>query len=104
MNSSFFFCFNDTSTTEIYKYSPTLSLHDALPISTLSNRTTTPKRHYSKRYRHVKTTFSLAHEERMTINTSSSLPVQPLKCVIRHTVYWRTVDGDRKSTRLNSSH
>src|SRR3546814_15592240 len=30
--SSFFF-FNDTATTEIYTYSHTLSLHDALPIS-----------------------------------------------------------------------
>src|SRR5258708_29338889 len=33
MQSLFFFFFNDTATTEIY----TLSLHDALPISTLSN-------------------------------------------------------------------
>src|SRR3546814_6951597 len=28
----FFFCFNDTATTEIYTYGHTLSLHDALPI------------------------------------------------------------------------
>src|SRR3546814_20311139 len=28
----FVFCFNDTATTEIYTYLPTLSLHDALPI------------------------------------------------------------------------
>src|SRR3546814_17042376 len=28
-----FFFFNDTATTEIYTYLPTLSLHDALPIS-----------------------------------------------------------------------
>src|SRR3546814_19970536 len=28
----FFFFFNDTATTEIYTYVPTLSLHDALPI------------------------------------------------------------------------
>src|SRR5260370_36480027 len=32
LSSSFFFFFNDTATTEIY----TLSLHDALPISTSS--------------------------------------------------------------------
>src|SRR3712207_8446473 len=32
--SLFFFFFNDTATTEIY----TLSLHDALPISTLTER------------------------------------------------------------------
>src|SRR5213593_4140375 len=30
----FFFFFNDTATTEIYTVSYTLSLHDALPIST----------------------------------------------------------------------
>src|SRR3546814_4112511 len=29
----FFFFFNDTATTEIYSYFHTLSLHDALPIS-----------------------------------------------------------------------
>src|SRR3546814_17253055 len=29
-----FFFFNDTATTEIYTYGHTLSLHDALPIST----------------------------------------------------------------------
>src|SRR5476649_2504492 len=34
----FFFFFNDTATTEIY----TLSLHDALPISTRSPRRSTP--------------------------------------------------------------
>src|SRR3546814_11113360 len=28
-----FFFFNDTATTESYTYCPTLSLHDALPIS-----------------------------------------------------------------------
>src|SRR5213596_4334354 len=31
---SFFFFFNDTATTEIYTRPYTLSLHDALPIST----------------------------------------------------------------------
>src|SRR3954466_16437130 len=38
---SFFFFFNDTATTEIY----TLSLHDALPISTIGGDTT----HYLER-------------------------------------------------------
>src|SRR5213082_4301094 len=38
----FFFFFNDTATTEIYTVSDTLSLHDALPISSgwrMSHRT-----------------------------------------------------------------
>src|SRR3546814_13462618 len=30
---TYFFFFNDTATTEIYTYRHTLSLHDALPIS-----------------------------------------------------------------------
>src|SRR3546814_3405303 len=33
MSILIFFFFNDTATTEIYTYSHTLSLHDALPIS-----------------------------------------------------------------------
>src|SRR2546430_12959208 len=36
MSSFFFFFFNDTATTEIY----TLSLHDALPISTVTSPNT----------------------------------------------------------------
>src|SRR6058998_4110526 len=36
----FFFFFNDTATTEIYTVMNTLSLHDALPISRASARTT----------------------------------------------------------------
>src|SRR3546814_17096434 len=32
------FCLNDTSTTEIYTYLHTLSLHDALPISYVSRQ------------------------------------------------------------------
>src|SRR3546814_271443 len=38
---SVFFFFNDTATTEIYTYSHTLSLHDALPILGVT-RTTMP--------------------------------------------------------------
>src|SRR3546814_6860831 len=35
-----FFFFNDTATTEIYTYLHTLSLHDALPISTSTSGST----------------------------------------------------------------
>src|SRR2546430_14706884 len=42
----FFFFFNDTATTEIY----TLSLHDALPISSRSRRSCDhPRRHRARR-------------------------------------------------------
>src|SRR6266581_5006524 len=58
----FFFFFNDTAPTEIY----TLSLHDALPISSPARRS---------RYR------------------CFARPASTTRCA-----------GDRKSTRLNSSH
>src|SRR2546427_9101857 len=64
---SFFFFFNDTATTEIY----TLSLHDALPISSLIPRIRTKRN--CRRLRE--------NREKLCAN-------------------W----GDRKSTRLNSSH
>src|SRR2546430_5362189 len=64
---SVFFFFNDTATTEIY----TLSLHDALPIS---SRT-------------------------MTV-TPASLPLRILGMQMKS----QGQAGDRKSTRLNSSH
>src|SRR5260221_14763975 len=67
----FFFFFNDTATTEIY----TLSLHDALPIS-----------HLTQEFR-----FSCC---------MPSPPCSPSSCWGRPSSSSR----DRKSTRLNSSH
>src|SRR2546422_5450176 len=72
----FFFFFNDTATTEIY----TLSLHDALPISTLTARAC------------IRTTaawFPISSSRRCRAKTSPSTA---------------TASRDRKSTRLNSSH
>src|SRR6266850_6375316 len=62
----FFFFFNDTATTEIY----TLSLHDALPIS--------------------------SRPRRATSGLPQSTDIARLARLVRF--------GDRKSTRLNSSH
>src|SRR3712207_7569780 len=75
-HTSVFFFFNDTATTEIY----TLSLHDALPIST-------PCRRSSRAWR-------------TAIRTSFWTPGCPTTgCT------WRgRGTADRKSTRLNSSH
>src|SRR3712207_8058403 len=80
MYDSFFF-FNDTATTEIY----TLSLHDALPIFPLGR-----ERHGCAWQR-----FSWP-AMRSTCSPSKS----------RHAMRTCTVEpsGDRKSTRLNSSH
>src|SRR2546427_6105383 len=79
---SFFFFFNDTATTEIY----TLSLHDALPILVVGLPT--------GRMRH----FSI------------STPLGSALGKLKMTCGWKSrpanavAGGDRKSTRLNSSH
>src|SRR2546430_17379093 len=75
-----FFFFNDTATTEIY----TLSLHDALPIS---HR---PPHHL---------------DPVDVIGREIAEVVGPAGCVLGHSVDQHLdVVGDRKSTRLNSSH
>src|SRR3989442_5434397 len=79
----FFFFFNDTAPTEIY----TLSLHDALPISAWKRAAWMSSRAVRAR----------------TLNPSSlagALP-PPRRAVITCPA---KLDGDRKSTRLNSSH
>src|SRR5437868_14950263 len=72
-----FFFFNDTATTEIY----TLSLHDALPISSAAVRSGSARRDRARA-------------------DGSRLSPRPSRRTARPT---RT-DRDRKSTRLNSSH
>src|SRR5256885_10796240 len=79
-----FFFFNDTATTEIY----TLSLHDALPI-----------------YRAGDGAGRRAHHPR----GPRALPPQmaqpdPDRLPRLHHLHDATALGDRKSTRLNSSH
>src|SRR2546430_12044237 len=74
-----FFFFNDTATTEIY----TLSLHDALPISTASA---------------VGVPSGICH----TPNPSSGIAVLLLRRALDCSV--SRLLSDRKSTRLNSSH
>src|SRR3712207_7544845 len=78
---SFFFFFNDTATTEIY----TLSLHDALPIFEIQDLALATGYEVSGRCR-------MEREEDLWGEWSPVLPFQTLP------------SGDRKSTRLNSSH
>src|SRR3712207_9535673 len=83
-----FFFFNDTATTEIY----TLSLHDALPILD------------------VDTLDSLVRDAKGARVHYGMVEVEPLiehlRVVGQENRAVLTVDeeGDRKSTRLNSSH
>src|SRR2546429_1031262 len=76
-SSSLFFFFNDTATTEIY----TLSLHDALPIS--------------------------CSRDGVIVRSCGSPKAKVAVNVRRHnrsSDLTADVNGDRKSTRLNSSH
>src|SRR2546427_3693500 len=76
---SFFFFFNDTATTEIY----TLSLHDALPIS-------------FSRFRKMLCRCSRARSIQPCAGSNIAVGSQRNGARVRA--------GDRKSTRLNSSH
>src|SRR5207248_11141751 len=84
-----YFSFHDTPTTEIY----TLSLHDALPISISGHRPSAPLCRSSPLSR----AYSCCSPSPM-----SQACVRPACRVVspgsRHS------SGDRKSTRLNSSH
>src|SRR5256885_13307962 len=80
-----FFFFNDTATTEIY----TLSLHDALPISTRPGRKA----------------CCPCCRPRPRCTRPRTMPCCSACCSCRRA--WRCTErwaGDRKSTRLNSSH
>src|SRR5437660_12724330 len=74
---SFFFFFNDTATTEIY----TLSLHDALPI------------------------FGATAPDGFALErTDAPFPTTRIRPECAPDVTILCYGGDRKSTRLNSSH
>src|SRR3712207_8563234 len=87
-----FFFFNDTATTEIY----TLSLHDALPIFQVRDPPVARPRAHEQRVRAVAHPGGVPREvERPTRVAVDEPPVD------------KELDdprGDRKSTRLNSSH
>src|SRR3712207_9022012 len=80
------FIFNDTATTEIY----TLSLHDALPISGPALRRALPV---------------LQGEARAARGGDRAARGRPRRDAVRdRPAAARRPTGDRKSTRLNSSH
>src|SRR5258708_10214752 len=78
----FLFFFNDTATTEIY----TLSLHDALPISEIKERVDYELSIITKKKYE---TYFLVVADFVNWAKDNNIAVGP---------------GDRKSTRLNSSH
>src|SRR5256885_12969707 len=84
----FFFFFNDTATTEIY----TLSLHDALPISDQVLRAQREDRLQQHR---------IGQQRQKTADIRGSIEEVRIGAA---GVAGADEPGDRKSTRLNSSH
>src|SRR5687768_18278563 len=82
----FFFCFNDTATTEIY----TLSLHDALPIYLVTE---------TLRRQGYRVLAAKDPEDALALARSYGHPIHLL---VTDVVMPKM--KDRKSTRLNSSH
>src|SRR2546430_9174142 len=96
----FFFFFNDTAPTDIYP----LSLHDALPISdlTLSGDVTFSNRPPLLEQTIQSVTSRWLRCQLMTPITPATAPVEgKVRASQLPTI---TAVGDRKSTRLNSSH
>src|SRR2546430_16461549 len=83
--ASAFFFFNDTATTEIY----TLSLHDALPISTV---------------RHPRAALGLGPRHLAGLHGRRRRPVGRGRKSLPDPAGLSRPHPDRKSTRLNSSH
>src|SRR2546427_12971589 len=77
--TSHVFFFNDTATTEIY----TLSLHDALPISSM---------------------FAACGIKVTLFDKRNDLLRFVDQEIVQALIYHMRTNGDRKSTRLNSSH
>src|SRR2546421_6042642 len=91
--SNFFFFFNDTATTEIY----TLSLHDALPISS-----------FRPWWEKDGITLGMGMTEKqggtdVRANTTTATPAGDGYSITGHK-WFMSAPIDRKSTRLNSSH
>src|SRR3546814_17702122 len=93
--------FNVTATTEFYPYGPTLSLHDALPIwlrATASDLV-------GARPRPLPRPGRLRRGPRGPADARPACRGRAGGCADRRP--WRSeqiLSGDRKSTRLNSSH
>src|SRR3712207_7571105 len=86
-----FFFFNDTATTEIY----TLSLHDALPIFCMCQYTSSG---------HCGIVKDKTVDNDTSIYTLSKIAESHAAAGSDIVAPSAMMDGDRKSTRLNSSH
>src|SRR3546814_12814477 len=117
MFSPFFFFFNDTATTEIYTYLYTLSLHYALPIClilpTAGNTTILVVddnedlvalfQRYLGGHR-INVLGATVGAEAVALAIKHLPHAILVDVMMPHQDGWDVLQGDRKSTRLNSSH
>src|SRR3546814_14733910 len=96
-----FFFFNDTATTEIYTYGHTLSLHDALPISRSLSVVEWSSMVTGFFTGETGGSRTPEHIAAVTVARHAALAMMRLS---RVTALSALAAGDRKSTRLNSSH
>src|SRR3546814_14002302 len=98
------FFFNDTGTTEIYTYLHTLSLHDALPICKQFRFEAAHTLHRKIDAEPSRRSHGHSYRAEVTIRGSAD---PSTVMVIDLGFFERALEGargDRKSTRLNSSH
>src|SRR3546814_12386454 len=92
----FFFFFHDTATTEIYTYCHTLSLHDALPISSIRAVMAGSGGNRGQAQYHARATRGgTGNRDAAAVQAGDRLGDRQPQA---------TAGADRKSTRLNSSH
>src|SRR3546814_19720632 len=92
------FFFNDTATNEIYTYVHTLSLHDALPILAIVSETAGTTRDV------VEVQLDLAGYPVILADTAGLRAMETAVATGAAAQAAIEREGDRKSTRLNSSH
>src|SRR3546814_18700446 len=102
---SMYFFFNDKGTTEIYTYC--LSLHDALPICVAHVTASGTAKEFCMPVDQdtVGVDFGTLSGRAVVVRVSDGAEIASAVHDYRHAVLEETLPGgDRKSTRLNSSH
>src|SRR3546814_12545854 len=102
----FSFLFNETTTSDIYTYVPTLSLHDALPLW-MSAIASMDFDGFGVDIE-SRDVADVPERNRRLLDISARLDAalggRPLAAIVMEPVIMEDVNPDRKSTRLNSSH
>src|SRR3546814_14381658 len=99
VQTTYCFCFIDSCTTEIYTYCRTLSLHDSLPIFVAQCLPVA-----AGVSGHDRPVAAAAREDRGFAELLVGAAIPHAQQAADSLARIEKIDGDRKSTRLNSSH